>query len=403
MSRSLSPAGRASSARTSSTSLVAAGHGRASSTCARRLGTTPSEVETVLGDLRRPRRRDARAREAATRSATWPRSPTSRQVADEPADADRAQRHAAPSTCWRRARQRAASRVIYASTIWVYSDVDADEVDEDTLLGLPGAPLHRDQARRRAVLPLLRRALRASSPRSCASASPTGRAPGPRRSIPSFVAQGAAQASRSRSPATASSSARSSTSRTSPRASCARSRRRAAGRDLQPRRARDGHDPRPRRASSRATSATSRSSTPRAAPATCAAPTIRSDRAERELGWRATTPLREGVRRYADWLAPSRRHDPEPRRVAALSRPGGRSAQPRRPLCRRRARAEPDRLRVGDRGRVLAPARARLDPGGRRRHRCDAVGRDAHGASAVGDGDRVAARPAAVSRRPSRC
>lgn len=30
--------------------------------------------------------------------------------------------------------------------------------------------------------------------------------------------------------------------------------------------------------------------------------TIRSDRAEQELGWRATTPLREGVRRYAAWL-----------------------------------------------------------------------------------------------------
>jgi hypothetical protein len=29
---------------------------------------------------------------------------------------------------------------------------------------------------------------------------------------------------------------------------------------------------------------------------------IDSSRAERELGWRATTPLREGVRRYATWL-----------------------------------------------------------------------------------------------------
>jgi UDP-glucose 4-epimerase len=30
--------------------------------------------------------------------------------------------------------------------------------------------------------------------------------------------------------------------------------------------------------------------------------TILVDRAERELGWRATTPLREGVRRYLSWL-----------------------------------------------------------------------------------------------------
>src|SRR3954451_7658576 len=31
--------------------------------------------------------------------------------------------------------------------------------------------------------------------------------------------------------------------------------------------------------------------------------TVRSDRSERELGWRAATPLREGIRRYAEWVA----------------------------------------------------------------------------------------------------
>ena len=47
--------------------------------------------------------------------------------------------------------------------------------------------------------------------------------------------------------------------------------------------------------------------------------TIHSDRAERELGWRATTPLREGLRRYAEWLATEPPRDPAPARGAALS------------------------------------------------------------------------------------
>ena len=72
-------------------------------------------------------------------------------------------------------------RVIYASTIWVYSDVVADEVDEDTAARAAQPPLHGDEARRRDVLPLLRGALRRRSRRSCASASPTARAPGPPR------------------------------------------------------------------------------------------------------------------------------------------------------------------------------------------------------------------------------
>jgi UDP-glucose 4-epimerase len=35
------------------------------------------------------------------------------------------------------AREAGIQRVVYASTVWVYSDVDADEVDEDTLLPQP--------------------------------------------------------------------------------------------------------------------------------------------------------------------------------------------------------------------------------------------------------------------------
>jgi len=39
---------------------------------------------------------------------------------------------------------------------------------------------------------------------------------------------------------------------------------------------------------------------------------ISSDRAAEELGWQASTPLREGVRRYLSWLKPERAPAPEP-------------------------------------------------------------------------------------------
>jgi UDP-glucose 4-epimerase len=44
---------------------------------------------------------------------------------------------------------------------------------------------------------------------------------------------------------------------------------------------------------------------------------ISNERAAEELGWRASTPLREGVRRYLAWLAPERA--PEPAPVAAAT------------------------------------------------------------------------------------
>ena len=94
------------------------------------------------------------------------------------------------------ARRAGVARVVYASTIWVYSDVDADEVDEDTLLAPARAPLHRDASSPASCTAAPTPSSTGSSPRSCASASPTARARGPRPSIPSFVAQGAAPASR---------------------------------------------------------------------------------------------------------------------------------------------------------------------------------------------------------------
>jgi UDP-glucose 4-epimerase len=44
---------------------------------------------------------------------------------------------------------------------------------------------------------------------------------------------------------------------------------------------------------------------------------ISNERAAEELGWRATTPLREGVRRYLAWLAPERAPEAEPVTVPA--------------------------------------------------------------------------------------
>src|SRR5215213_1794755 len=95
----------------------------------------PSEVETVLGDVRRL---DDVMRAARGCSA----------ICHLAAIADVAQVHAEPAdstelnatgtlNVLEAARQLSTPRVVYASTVWVYSDVDADEVDEETLLSPP--------------------------------------------------------------------------------------------------------------------------------------------------------------------------------------------------------------------------------------------------------------------------
>jgi UDP-glucose 4-epimerase len=48
---------------------------------------------------------------------------------------------------------------------------------------------------------------------------------------------------------------------------------------------------------------------------------ISNERAAEELGWRASTPLREGVRRYLAWLAPERAPAPEPEPAPVLAGP----------------------------------------------------------------------------------
>ncbi len=48
---------------------------------------------------------------------------------------------------------------------------------------------------------------------------------------------------------------------------------------------------------------------------------ISNERAAEELGWRASTPLSEGVRRYLAWLAPERATEPEPEPEPAVEAP----------------------------------------------------------------------------------
>ena len=94
-----------------------------------------SEVETVLGDVRRL---GAVMRAAQGCSAICHLAAVAdvAQVHDEPADSTELNATGTLNVleC---ARRLEIARIVYASTVWVYSDVDADEVDEDTLLCPP--------------------------------------------------------------------------------------------------------------------------------------------------------------------------------------------------------------------------------------------------------------------------
>ena len=152
---------------------------RARRPTARPARSTPSsatccDLEALRAAMQRLRRRRPPRRGRRRR----PASPRTRRGAED------GQRRAARSTCSRPRAAAGVERVVYASTIWVYGDAAAATSTRTRRSALPDAPLHGDQARRRDVLPLLRRALRRSSTRSCASASRTARARGRRPSSP---------------------------------------------------------------------------------------------------------------------------------------------------------------------------------------------------------------------------
>ena len=86
---------------------------------------------------------------------------------------------------------------------------------------------------------------------------------------------------------------------------------------------------------------------------------ISNERAAEELGWRASTPLREGVRRYLAWL--------EPERAPAPSRSPSPRPSPSRRRGRRRSRRSPSsRAWPSTSASILAQ---RLDRGPRLRRR----------------------------------
>src|SRR5204863_847844 len=61
---------------------------------------------------------------------------------------------------------------------------------------------------------------------------------------------------------------------------------------------------------------------------------ISNERAADELGWRASTPLREGVRRYLAWCAPDHQRAVEPEPVREPARSSVRAAMPAWPSKR---------------------------------------------------------------------
>ena len=187
------------------------------------------DVETVLGDLLDPDDVCARRCAAATRSCHLAAAADVGDVAADPAGAEELNARGTLNVL-EAARDAGVARVVYASTIWVYSDVDADDGRRGHAARAARPPLHRD----------------ASSPASCTAAPtrelygleytilrfgiPYGPRARPAAVIPSFVAQGAGRRAADDRRRAASRRGASSTSRTSPRASWRRSRpRRPAG------------------------------------------------------------------------------------------------------------------------------------------------------------------------------
>ena len=94
-----------------------------------------SDVEAVVADIRKPAavRRAMRGCDAVVHLAA---SADVGEVAAAPADAEMVNTRGTLNVL-EAARELGVGRVVYASTIWVYSDVEADTVDEDSPLVAP--------------------------------------------------------------------------------------------------------------------------------------------------------------------------------------------------------------------------------------------------------------------------
>ena len=318
---------------------------------------SPAEVEHRRLTSPTARRSSAR-RPAATRSSTWPRSPTSDDVVAEPARRERVNAQGTLDGAGGRARRR-GQRVVYGSTTWVYSDCPERRRRGHAAAGAE-PPLHRDQARRRALLqgllgalrdrvhdPAVRDPLRATGARRRRDGRV--RAPRPRRR--------AADAGRRRQPVAAL-RLRRGPRRGGGRRAAARGRRTASTTSPATRRSRSSRSPRRCASRSRDTGIVH---TPARA-GDFGGKEVSSERAGRELGWTATTPFAEGFRRYLDWRrvrnhAPARA-DPH-RRHRRGPRPAGAGA--RRELATEpRGRGRGRRRAAGDGAADHAPGPRRI-------------------------------------------
>ena len=392
---------------------------RGSSTCARRRGT-PRRTSTSASAISATSTRLCDGDGAtATPSSTSPPSADVNEVLADPVDAERRNARGTLNVleAARRDRRAAASSTRRRSGSTRTRPPSCHE--ESLPLHAAGAPLHRDEAGRRAVLPLLRRALRASSTRSCASASRTARARGRPAVVPAFVgARAGRRAADDRRRRRAVAPLR---LRRGPRRR-RRARARAGRREphLQPRRQR-GHERSREIAETVRDARRRRRDRPRARPdrrLRRRAGQRRARRARSSAG-RATTPFAEGVRRYVEWhraAAAARRARAAAARLrGALARCcGGRRSRWRRcaiavMLIGARQRSSPidsrhGRLRhVRRRARAAAAARARRRAS---RGTADGAARRAHGVLDVAAGACLRSRspcsPWPRRARPSR-
>ena len=207
------------------------------------------------------------------------------------------------------ARETGVSRVVYASTVWVYSNVDADEVDEDTLLPQPA---HLYTAGKLAGELYCRSyaELYGLEPTIVRCGIPYGPRARPAAVIPSFVDRAlrgepltiAGSGDQQRSFVYVEDLADGFVRALAPQA--AGRTYNLAGRETTTIRGL-AEIVRDEVADTRIVHTEARTGDLRGA-------RVRSDRALAELGWRPETPLRDGVRRYAEWV----REQPERRPVA---------------------------------------------------------------------------------------
>jgi UDP-glucose 4-epimerase len=269
----------------------------------------PSDVETVLGDVRSLGDVLRASRGCAA-------------ICHLAAVADVAQVHAEPAgstelnatgtlNVLEAARQLSTPRVVYASTVWVYSDVDADEVDEDTLL-CPPAHLYTAGKLAGELYCRSYAELYGVESTIVRFGIPYGPRARPAAVIPSFVARAragealsiAGSGEQQRAFVYVEDLAEGVVAALAP-AGAGRTYN-LAGRETVTIRGL-AEIVRAQVAPVEIVHTEGRAGDLRGT-------TIRSDRAERELGWVAATPLSEGVRRYAEWV------EAQPDETAAPSR-----------------------------------------------------------------------------------